>query len=903
MEQLKDKNWYWLLYLIFFFAYIFSGHALSNLSFKTQVVPIWLPAGIALIGCYIWWWRFIPAIFFASFIFNFTIQKNAALIDLLSPLGIEISLIAVGATLQALVGSAILRYWLGDPVNLKSDYKATVFIFVVGLLTNLISANIGIYSLSTFNPFYTQENYWINVLYWWFGDSLGVLLAAPFILSVLNLKEKNAHKQKYYLLIATTFLLFVLISFTTLLFSKSNFNNANKLVNREIKNIENSLYRQLNNSLVNIQTLSGFIQSTPNLNQTIFNEYVTSLKKNQTSIKAMSWNPVVKQQQTNNFAHELSEIYNTPIVIKGEPLIKDDPLVIVKYIFPVEGNKAAIGFNVYSKPKNKSVLDIARKMHQARATPILQLIQSKQPAPAYLIFSPVYEIDIKGDKDLLGYATGVFLVDKIIDLAISPTQRSMFNYKIFETGATHAFLSDTQDKDLSQADAKTSTLTFNLAGQQWTIHLVPKESFLAHHQNNLAVALYIFQVIVILLIMLLILFMNNRQTSLNNLVAVRTRELQKEKIQSEKANLAKSRFLANMSHEIRTPLNAVIGFAQLSKNSTQKTEIDSYTDKISLSSKLLLNIVNDILDISKIESSKLQIEHICFDMHELLHRISAIFGQSAKDSNIEWHLNDNLPDKLWLFGDPNRIEQVLVNLCSNAIKFTAKGAVTLTVDLIEIHDNQAYLTLVVKDTGIGINKETIDKLFKPFTQADNTTSRRFGGTGLGLAISKELSQLMGGGITITSTLGQGSEFKFNLALGISEHPPELKDLSFSEDLSSIKLLVAEDNKMNQLLIQEMLKSINISPIIVENGQLAVDILQQQEFDLVLMDCQMPILDGYEATKQIRNLPELQHIPIIALTADVMPEDKNKAFEIGFNHHLAKPIELSKLISCLKQYMP
>ena len=251
-------------------------------------------------------------------------------------------------------------------------------------------------------------------------------------------------------------------------------------------------------------------------------------------------------------------------------------------------------------------------------------------------------------------------------------------------------------------------------------------------------------------------------------------------------------------------------------------------------------------------------------------------------------------------GDPVRIEQILINLCSNAIKFTQSGSVTLTARLLSQSSTQQSLSLAVIDTGVGIKPEIASTLFNAFTQADDSTSRRFGGTGLGLAISKELSALMGGDVTLSSDEGIGSTFTFNVTLTTT--PPQvISKAEPDSDLSNIRILVAEDNPINQIVIQEMLRTLNIEAVLVKDGQEAIDTLQQHSFDLILMDCQMPVLDGYEATKQIRALPEFQYIPIIALTADVMPEDKARALEVGFNFHLAKPLDINKLKQCLNQF--
>jgi signal transduction histidine kinase/CheY-like chemotaxis protein len=899
--------WPWLLYLGMGFGYFYSGQLLSGISNQSQVVAIWAPAAFALVGCYLWWWRFFPVVFLASACFNYQSHPTAELIALASDLGLEISLLGIGATLQAAVGSALLRKWLGDPLNLRSDIRAFAFIFLVGIAVNLISPNIGVFALSQFNPDYSAVNHWNNVLYWWLGDSLGVLIVTPLLLSLLNVKQVEDRNSRL-LVFATAGLLFVTVTLTTLFFSQNSYENTRELAKRELKVIENGLHRQLNNSINHIQILANFIQFTPDVTRQQFSTFVDQLMQNKSTIKAMSWNPILNAQDRTAFENRLSERYKKPIKVKGKPLVQDDPMVVVALISPEQGNEAAIGYNVYSNPKRKSVL-INHPPHQPTATPIIQLIQSESAEPGYLLFMPVYRLSQDSSpsntasKTLIGYATGVFLAKKMVDKALGMTQNDMFFYELYEDKGSSIFAGNTRKSNISllQNDNLTS-LSFDLAGQTWHMNLTPNTEFWTHYQNHLTLMVYVLQLILVAFIMLLILLMNNRQIVLNIKVADRTRALALAKQQSDDASRAKSRFLANMSHEIRTPLNAVIGFSQLAKQTDDGQVLENYIDKIELSSSNLLNIVNDILDISKIESEKLVLEHILFDMHVLLNRVKVMFEGVADSKNIHWQVKNLLSKDKYYLGDPTRIEQILINLCSNAFKFTQQGEIILTAELLDTQGNKEQLGFTLKDTGIGINESAQSILFDAFTQADTSTSRRFGGTGLGLAISQELSHLMDGEITVQSEYGNGSTFCAKLTLQHTEQKPEVKAVSLPKNLSTLKVLVAEDNAINQLVIEELLKSIGITPVIVTDGAQAVEIIQQQDFDVILMDCQMPVLDGYEATKQIRQLPQFKHLPIIALTADVMPQDKLLAFEVGFNDHLSKPIDINKLSMRLQKYL-
>ena len=925
MVRITNSSHSFGLYLGLFFAYFVVGHLLSNISFQSQIVPIWLPAGIALVGCYIWWWRFLPAVFIASFSFNYSVQQDAEAITLLSDHGIEFCLIAFGASLQAFVGSTLLRYWLDNPLKQASNYKIFCFIFIVGILVNLISSNIGIFALSTFHPDYSEEHYWNNLLYWWLGDSLGVLLATPFLLSLISVDALEARQQRSRLLIlSSASVLFVSVLVLTAFFI--NFSNDNAKVSsaREVKSIENGLYRELNNSMAQLQNLAGYIQNANDLTRHEFGQFVDALVESQPTIAAMSWNPVISMDDKNDHQLELRNIYDKEVIIRGDPLIKGDPIVYVKLIAPEEKNRKAIGFNVFSNKDRKQTLVDAELSFQPKATPIIQLVQSEVETPAYLMFFPVY----RGDRELKGFATGVFLAEDMILTALNINGIKRFDYEIYQENTHTPFSSNNSGSPLYD-DGNAESLTFQLTGQIWQLYLKANEEYLLQQQSQSYLLLYSLEFVIVAFIMLLILMMNSRQIELNAIVSEKTTSLKIAVEEANNANSAKSRFLANMSHEIRTPMNAVIGFSRLARESNDLGIIQDYLEKIEISSDLLLNIVNDILDISKIEANKLVLSHESFDIHKSLQRIDSIFYSQAETKKISWEIINNIPSSLFFKGDKVRFEQVLVNLCSNALKFTKQGYIRVIADIKVINKNKNEIIIRVQDSGIGISEDNQKKLFSAFSQADDSTSRQFGGTGLGLALSKELSRLMHGSISITSKEGKGTEFKFNCFMPSADAEFDLQqtiirnsksletnpnftatsnaaeksnvdnNIEGASRASGMHLLVAEDNEINQLVIEAILENQGITADIVANGKKALEKIQTDSYDAVLMDCQMPIMDGYTATEEIRKLPNFKNMPIFALTADVTAEGKLKSKRSGFSGHLSKPIMVEELMSALE----
>jgi PAS domain S-box-containing protein len=376
---------------------------------------------------------------------------------------------------------------------------------------------------------------------------------------------------------------------------------------------------------------------------------------------------------------------------------------------------------------------------------------------------------------------------------------------------------------------------------------------------------------------------------------------------------SKSAFLANMSHEIRTPMNAIIGLSHLALKKPVSAEIRDYLEKISSSSNNLLSILNDILDFSKLEAGRLAIEHRPFDLDELLDNIRTLFVDRAKEKHLDFNIAIAPEVPRGLIGDTLRLQQVLTNLLGNAIKFTERGQVTLTITIQQIDLSQVRLSFCVTDTGIGLSDDDLEKLFQPFSQVDGSITRRFGGTGLGLAISHNLLQLMGSEFSVTSMPGQGSSFGFELVLGLSSlpgrQPLERKSgsaISIHEDfgklLAGTRILAAEDNPINQQVVREFL---NLSGIIVEvanNGKEAMALLEQRVFDAVLMDIHMPEMDGFEATKLIRSQARFAQLPVIALTAGVTKEERERCAASGMNDFIAKPINPKKLMWTLAQWI-
>ena len=396
-------------------------------------------------------------------------------------------------------------------------------------------------------------------------------------------------------------------------------------------------------------------------------------------------------------------------------------------------------------------------------------------------------------------------------------------------------------------------------------------------------------------------------------------ELREAKERAEDASRMKGDFLANMSHEIRTPMNAIVGMTHLALRSTQDARLLDYLQKIQQSSRHLLGIIDDILDFSKIEADKLTFEQIDFSIATLLDNFTNLISERAHAKGLQLMLDvaPDVPDLV--VGDPLRVGQVLINYGNNAVKFTHQGQIQVSVSVQHSEPDHVTLRFAVRDTGIGLTPEQAAELFQSFHQADSSTSRRYGGTGLGLAISRKLAERMGGEVGVSSQLGEGSTFWFTVRLARTQQPqPALKPLPHTADglepgaaatgdphaagAALGRILAVDDNEVNLQIARELLRNQGFEVDVALDGQQALDLVRVQAYDLVLMDMQMPVMDGLSATRAIRQLPEGLRLPIVAMTANAMEKDRQDCLEAGMNDFITKPMDPARLAAVVQSWV-
>ncbi|MCB1179495.1 MAG: response regulator [Leptospiraceae bacterium] len=574
--------------------------------------------------------------------------------------------------------------------------------------------------------------------------------------------------------------------------------------------------------------------------------------------------------------------------------------VFVKYIFPFKGNEEAIGFNVYSNSKRKKALILAKERKSLEVTEKISLVQKEEKSNGLLVFYPVNS-KING----FGYSTAVVVISELINKAVSNVSDGGLCLVIEDRTAkkdSTLYKSGCEDLKDSIIQKFKVNKVFKIGSREWEFIVYPKGSYILKNLSGSSGFILIISSVLTGILGMLILIVTGREKVINQVVKGRTKEL-------EKANKIKSEFLANMSHEIRTPMNGVLGMLTLLETTNINDEQKEYLEDAKNSVVALLTIINDILDVSKLESKKIEIIPIKMDVIKLCNNILQLFRLEGIKKNIQLRFVFNKKvNNYFIQADENRLRQILINLVGNAIKFTTKGSIELNVS---VDENNKRIEFSVKDTGIGISEEDIRKLFDRFVQLESSRTKKFEGAGLGLYISKQLIVLMGGNIQIQSEVSKGSNFHFHIPLIKSDVnlEKEIKDTNLIKkktEPNSFNILIAEDNPINQKFIKKILEKNGYQLDIANNGLEVIHILDNSisgnRFDLILMDIQMPEMDGLSATKLIRQRKDIySEIPILALTANTMEPQVKEYLENGMNGCIKKPIILEDLISEINRW--
>ena len=1013
---------------------------------------IWPASGVALAICLLFGYRAAFGVFFGSMAVNVSVGfSNTGEISLLIP-----ALIAVGSTLQTLFSYGLIRRYIGERLEFYDVRQVLLFIVLGGPVGCLVSASVGttvLYSLGVLSSAQAPLN-WLS---WWLGDSVGVIVTVPWLAAIFR-KRFSVYFDHPGRVLASLFI----VALTTVLLSSSTayfeLNKQQQAFQSHAELNANALSERIKNSVDILYGLAGYVRGSEVITVDEFEDYATNIMARDRALKAMSINSVVSNAELPAFERYMSDIYGAPFKVvernaNGDmvPVNARDRYVSVGMIYPLEPNKAALGFDVYSERIRRNAINEAIRLNASYPTPTITLIQD---AKAVLIFLPVY----RGEK-LVAMATGLFEVSDLSSRILGEQHAGNTQVYLVDRGDSRGTqmpyvisANSSADMDGVELMARLSNGDFPsvhramipVGAHRWELIHVSSSRFIEQPWGTHFVLVGGLFVAGLLGWMLCLVFSHAAQVERQ--VDARTKELSLanaalresgQKLtqaisEAQEANHAKSRFLANMSHEIRTPLNGMLGSLSLLQGKSLTLDQQKLVELASQSGDALLDLINDILDLSKIEAGELELDYDDFDLQDLLEDVASLMRIKALEKGVSLVAPETLLPAMWVYGDRLRVRQIVVNFIGNAIKFTPKGgSVRVIAETVEQSDGFTSIRIAVTDTGIGISEDLQARLFQRFKQADSSTTRRYGGTGLGLAISRELVEAMNGDVGVSSTLGEGSTFwcvlpfstkaksepglltsvmdawqrSYCIAADAADMPylerlmeatgkpltlldssdllPSdigVNDIVFVDDaymlaqspkslqsiasqvvllceqktdlqqidqlcatsiykpihrralLSAVenilstqqivtpsnaktqssfsvsaRILLVEDNLTNQIVAKGMLAVLGATVDVAEDGVQALESVSDQSYDLIFMDCQMPVMDGYEATRKIRMLSEGSatscNVPIIALSANAMKGDDKLCFEAGMDDHVPKPVTKQHLQDALIKWIP
>ncbi|TGK82657.1 response regulator [Leptospira noumeaensis] len=892
-----------ILLVSVFLLYLVVGKLSLNLSsIDGYSTPVWPPAGLALGFVLLFGKRVWPALFLGAYFTNTTyFPTSETWIEFLisNPQNITISL---GNSSSAVLGAYFLKKYSDPNLNIFQVHELLVFFILAGPVTAFIASTIGSFSLYYFKIIYFEFLFqtWLT---WWMGDSIGIIIFTPLLILIWKWylgEEKLIRLIIFASATMSTFVFTLSIFFITRNWEKEFIKYRIKSDGHIISSdIENRLYENIRL----VKSLGAFISLTENLNRQYFEQFSNGIIGDSSSFTALSWNRLVSNSSRAVVEAQLKKDYSESngVTIRKENRMLRSPIsdkyVLIRYIHPYLENKQAVGYNLLSDQVRKDALFSAMSRKDIEITGKINLIQNLDNNLGFLLFYPVTRWN--GE---FGFATAVIRLESIINKSLVSNDPNHLCIKVEEF--KDPFHTDIFSKDCLNNEERIFADYFyeypiTIGSHVLNIRAIATKEYFQKNLTNASRFILIISSLLTGLLGILLLIIMGKEKSIQDIVEKRTFEL-------EKANLVKSEFLANMSHEIRTPMNGVLGMLTLLEQTNVDLEQKDYLDNAKKAVLSLLTIINDILDVSKLENKRLEMDLKPTNIHKLCKDLIQLFIPDARKKNLEFYVNvSGLDSNLYALVDENRLRQILINLIGNALKFTFTGSLSLDVNLSE---DRNYIVFTVKDTGIGISPENISRLFNRFVQLEDSRTKKFEGSGLGLYISKQLVNLMGGEIEVQSVLNVGSTFQFTIPFEETDQREiqiENLHLKLVGENDHFHVLIAEDNSLNQKFIVKLFEKENIKTSVATNGIEVIQLLDESlvhidnRFDMILMDIQMPLMDGMEATKLIRKRNDsYRDIPIIAITANSMDSQLKEYLENGMNGYVKKPIILTELMTAI-----
>lgn len=812
--------------------------------------------------------------------------------------------IGLGAMLQAILGRWLIKRFMQPPYLLMSARDTLQFLLYAGLISCICASSIGV-GMLFLSGIINANALAFSWFTWWIGDAIGVMIFTPIILLLFNPQQAVSRKLRVIPLLLVSFCMVSAIFFV----AKDNASRKFALdFEYQTDTIANNLQIHLRDATHQIEMLNALYHASNDVTRDEFHLFAAQLMAYQNGLSAVEWVPKIKaaerefyefqaqKQGLSSFSLRQKNTYGEMI-----PALPREIYFPVYYVHPEKDNMKAIGYDIFSDDNRSKAMRQAISTGKSTVSPPIFLVQNDTREYAFLYFSPIYKTNNEYSmENMRGFAVGIFKINAIIEHIFPQIYASEISIEI----------QDITDTDTPQIIFSTnrSTSLYNrtqhieLANRTWQISFNLDSSYFYHNKDWTSWYILIGGLLFVVMLTAFLLTLTGITELVETEVRNKTEALAEASQKATESSRVKSEFLANMSHELRTPLNGIIGMLTLAGKSDNAMSMHNYIHKAQRTSELLLGIINDILDVSKIEADKLHLEKIPFLLQDILASTYDMISTTAHLKKLQYTQQGQVAALPTLLGDPLRLQQVLINLLNNAVKFTEKGKVTLNISHTYPDPQHVQLNFSIQDTGIGIRAEDIEKLFKPFSQADTSTTRKYGGSGLGLVICQHLVHAMGGQLNVTSEPGKGSHFYFSITLQRAR-----SDLKIHTDktpqVKNAKILVVEDNVINAEVMSGLLEDMQHSVIHCENGQEAIEYLQQhKDVELIFMDIQMPVMDGLSATRIIKADKELQHIPLLGLSANALDDDKKKALAAGMDDYLTKPITYTALQSAINRWL-
>jgi len=893
--------------------------------------PVWIPTGICTLFVLLWHKKAYPGIILGSIAFHFYFYHGSiADSEWLLWIWQNFNYIP-GILLQCFIAEKIFLDFAKNPMfqpGIRTLFQtlllSAALALVVPLWTNLV------YLIEGADPSLIE---WLASLgRWWLGDFLGIICLIPLAISFLQMGQEVT-QSRVLRHASPVIICLVCLVMGYRVIASHEIQSVRQRFQQELTNAQGHLLEEIRDILNETKLLKIQFLQDGGLNTEQFTQQAKQILTNHESLHGFNWVPMVRSEDIATWEQELisrhpeSTGFKERVGNKLQPLPQtlEQPFILpITIVLPYDKNQAAYGMDI--SQFSRKALEDALKTGTPQVTPPLRLAQEKGEQTGIVIQYPThqagwYQLPVEYQSGELGFFNIPVRMDDYVFSKWKPVTYMGLTLELHDltnknsptllSRMVHGVIAKHNSENIETGPSIfTDARQIPVLNRTLELQLKADREFLALYHSSTPFILLAIGLTACFLLGNYTLSDYLRTNLIEKTVETQTRELRQAKTKAEQLSHAKSEFLAVMSHEIRTPMNGMISTAELLKDGPLTTDQAELANIIEMSANTLLMLVNDILDFSKLEAGKTTLEQNPFNPFEIGQIVEATFRAKIREKGIQFRLESNQDPSVSkaLIGDEARLVQVVMNLVSNAVKFTSDGEVLLRTEVHDQGDGFAKLTFLVKDTGIGIPFDKQKELFQPFTQADVSSTRRYGGTGLGLAIIKRIIDLLDGTIDLQSEPDHGSAFTVSIRLQCSEsfgtpdQTPSASPTANRSEASPRKYLLVEDNAQNQHIMNLLFNKLEAQVDLAEDGETAVKLATENHYNLIFMDCRLPKMDGYEATRLIRSRePEGKHTPIVALTANSYDGAKNECISAGMNDYISKPVTIGAIRSAIKKW--